>query len=70
MEITKRSKVKDIEKIPGVVDIIKEHTGQVMAPAMFKMAAFMTLQSAAKQAGWGDDILEKCITDLNAALEK
>ena len=70
MEITKRSKVKDIEKIPGVVDIIKEHTGQVMAPAMFKMAAFMTLQSAAKQAGWGDDILEKCITDLNAALAK
>ena len=67
MEITKRSKVKDIEKIPGVVEIIKKHTGQEMAPAMFKMAAFMTLQAAAKQAGWGDDILDKCITDLNAA---
>ena len=67
MELTKRSKVKDIEGIPGVVEIIKEHTGQEMAPAMFKMAAFMTLQSAAKQAGWSDEVLEKCVIDLNAA---
>lgn len=67
MTIDKRSKVKDIEKIPGVIEIIKKHTGQEMAPAMFKMAAFMTLQSAAKQAGWSDDQMQKCIEDLNAA---
>lgn len=68
MEINKRSKVKDIENVPGVVDIIEKHTGQVMAPAMFKMAAFMTLQSAAKQAGWSDEQMQACIDDINAVI--
>ena len=69
MAIDKRSKVKDIENVPGVIEIIKKHTGQEMAPAMFKMAAFMTLQSAAKQAGWSDEQMQACIDDINAVLE-
>lgn len=68
MVIDKRSKVKDIEHVPGVIEIIKKHTGQEMAPAMFKMAAFMAIQSAAKQAGWSDDQMNACIVDINAAL--
>ena len=68
MEITKRSKVKDIADVPGVIDIIEKHTGQRMAPAMFKMAAFMSLQSAARQAGWSDEQMQACIDDINAAI--
>jgi phosphohistidine phosphatase SixA len=69
MAIDKRSKVRDIEHVPGVIGIIKKHTGQEMAPAMFKMAAFMTLQSAAKQAGWSDEQMQACIDDINAVQE-
>ena len=67
MEITKMSKVKDIEKIPGVIEIIKKHTGQELNSIMMKMASLLTLQAAARQLNWSDEILEKCIADFNAA---
>ena len=69
MAIDKRSKVKDIANIPGVIDIIKKHSGQEPTPAMVKMASFMTLQSAAKQAGWSEEKMQACIDDINKALE-
>lgn len=68
MALNKRSKVREIAEIPGIIELMKRHTGQEVSPAMLEMAGAMNLQTAARSMGWSDETLDEMITEINEKL--
>ena len=62
---TKRSKIREIADIPGIIELMKSHTGQEISPAMLKLASAMNLQTAARSLGWSDEVLEAMLQEAN-----
>lgn len=68
MQLTVNSKVKDLTKIPGAVELIEQATGKKVSPSLLKIGRNMSLQVAGAQMGWSGDQIAAMVEQANRLL--
>ena len=62
---TRKSKVKEALKVPGVLDIAQERAGMVFPSLGIKLAGNLTLEKLARQVGLPEEEIDALLEELN-----
>lgn len=60
-----QTRIKEISKLPGIIDFLSEQTGQRLTPYVLKIGGGITIQKAGIYLKWTDDQIQNVINELN-----
>jgi len=62
---TSNTLIKDISKLPGIVEYLSEKTGQKLSPYVLKLGAGFTIKKSGGYLKWTDEQIDEIVAELN-----
>jgi nucleoside-diphosphate-sugar epimerase len=62
---TRETRLKEISRLPGIVEFLSQRAGQKVAPYALKIAGGISIQKAGSYLKWGDEQIQKIVDELN-----
>jgi hypothetical protein len=67
---TRETRLREISKLPGIIDFMSKHSGQKVEPYALILGGGMTIQKAGSYLKWTDEQIQGVVDELNAIYKK